>query len=56
MSKSCPDCGSRISGSYCSWCNEERCIFENQIYRDDYDQELSQEFADKVNEQKGSKR
>lgn len=49
--KSCPDCGSRIHGPYCSWCNEELYIFENQIMVDGPDMKLSEEFIDKIESQ-----
>ena len=45
----CEDCGCRLSAGICSNCQEELYILE---YQGDYIEEISQEFKDKVNEQR----
>ena len=45
MSKSCKDCGSRIHGKYCTWCNEELYIYESQIIVDGVNIMLSDNFT-----------
>lgn len=62
MSKYCPDCGTRYSGVYCPWCQEEayiECEFAEEIdqiikerrekgYTEPY---LSEEWQEKVRNQ-----
>lgn len=54
--RTCENCGTRLSEGMCLNCQEERYIYETQIYPDGTPMELSQNFAGKVNEQKLSKR
>lgn len=46
----CDDCGSRVSGGYCTWCQEEVFIAEQHEELGTWD-ECSDEFKEKVNEQ-----
>lgn len=52
--KTCPDCGCRVFGGICVNCQEELHIFETQISAETEPPftQVSQEFADKVQEQK----
>jgi len=45
----CVNCGTRLSGGICQWCQEELYIFteQNEFLPD----HVSDEFFDKVNEQ-----
>lgn len=47
----CDNCGTRLSGGVCPNCQEESYIYENQIFVDGTDIELSDDFAEKVNQQ-----
>ena len=46
----CENCGTKLSYGTCSNCQEELYIFENQWHEDPF--ELSDEFKEKINEQK----
>jgi hypothetical protein len=52
----CEDCGTRLSGGLCPYCQEEAVIFERASY-DDEKTKFSEEFMEKVakqeNERKG---
>ena len=45
----CVNCGTKLSGGICQWCQEELYIATEQY---EFLPPLSQEFADKVEEQK----
>lgn len=49
---SCDDCGTRLSGGICPNCQEELHIYETQILPDGPEMNLSNEFIEKVKEQK----
>ena len=48
----CENCGTRLSGGICPNCHEELWIFDNQITPDGTDIELSEDFIEKVNQQR----
>jgi len=51
--KHCDNCGTKLSGGTCPNCAEELYIYENQI--DDLPENLSEEFMNKVRQQKEEK-
>lgn len=53
MANSCINCGTKIYHGICSNCEEENYIFQNQILADDMNISISDEFAQKVESQKG---
>lgn len=48
----CEDCGTKLSSGRCPNCQEELLIFEDQIWADGMDMELSDDFVEKVEYQK----
>ncbi len=50
MSKHCEDCGTKMYGGICSNCQEELFVYENQY--EDMDKPISDEFMEKVSEQR----
>ncbi len=47
----CVNCGTKLSDGICPNCQEEEYIFENQIYTDGMDIDLSDNFAAIVKKQ-----
>lgn len=48
----CADCGTKLDGGVCPNCHEELYIFETQISVDGTDVPLSNEFVNKIQEQR----